>query len=350
MSSQRYGDVPPSNANRNANIYLRSFAFEVLQVIANNADIPSLLALRNTSRECYAVCDQALASARDAILAPYMGRDCDSLWSLLDEYHAVVGGMGALSFFLRDNSLLPQCLDIYVTDRDVRPLEWIRSDFAEIELELVAVVNTADNLPQYVYRGCVFQTTTGLYIRLCWSVSDSALFPIAGSPTTALMNFVGSTTFGCAYPALTLERRGFRRGLSALNNFEELLVNAVANTASFELRNRPHATAGSPSYRCARTSFTCPDQSRFFGDFGSLVHSFKPHYDSPRALRKEYRAPYGIAAVWRFTASETNCDGTCATEDLFLPRDVMAVTTMIIGDGVQLNNTYPVAPDFHTTD
>lgn len=207
------------------------------------------------------------------------------------------------------------------------------------------MINKADELPQHVYRACVFATTTGLYIRLCWSVSDSALFPIAGSPTTALMNFVGFATFGCAYPTLTLARRGFRRSLSAINTFEEQLVNAVTNTTDFHLRNRPHAHAGATEYPCTRTTFTCPDQSRFFGNRGSLVHSFKPQYDSPASLRKEFRAPFGIAAVWRFTTSATHCDGSCANRDLILPRDVMAVSTIIIGDGVGLNNTFPTPAD-----
>lgn len=77
-----------------------SFAIKVLQVIANNTDILSLLALRNASRECYAVANQALTSACDTILTPYMGKDCELLWSLLDEYCAIIGRMAALSFFL----------------------------------------------------------------------------------------------------------------------------------------------------------------------------------------------------------------------------------------------------------
>lgn len=288
------------------------------------------------------------SDARDAVLAPYVGRGADTFWSILDEYRAVVGGMGALAFFLRDNSLLPLCLDIYVTDRHVRPLEWILTDMEEMDLELVAEVNTFDDLPKHVYRACIFLAPSGKYVRLCWSMSDSVLLPIASSPTTALMNFVGSVTFGCAYPTLTLARRGFRRGSSALSAFDQQQVNNVANNADFVLLNRPRGTATSTtSYPCTRTSFTCPDQARFFGDRGSVVQAFQPPYDNPETLRKEYRAPYGIAVVWCFSPSTTHCEGGCAEKDPILPKDVMALSTVIIGNGVQMRNTVPGARSFY---
>lgn len=269
--------------------------------------------------------------------------DPQSLWCLLDEWRAVVGGLGALSFFLSDPSLLPECLDIYLSEHHSPMLEWIIPDMEELDMVLVAQIEARGDLPAHVYRSCVFETDTGCHIRLLWSDGDSVLLPITAAPTTALFNFVGAVTFGCAYPSLTFRRRGFRRNLGGLSTQDLADLAFLQSTGDFTLRTilgHTGIASGKEVYPCQRAVFLCPRQGRFFGDNGTLIQGFAPHRTLHRALRRRHHAPYGFATIWRFSTTRTLCDGPCTTHDPLLPDRIISISVLLIGRGILLNNSF----------
>lgn len=220
-------------------------------------------------------------------------------------------------------------------------LEWVLDDMVDLDLELLHDTTDDDELPAHVYRACLFLTITGRQIRLLWSDSDSVLLPIAASPSTALINFVGADSFGCAYPALTLNRRGLRRKFSELNQCDNDVLHGLMGPAQFALRRFPRTVPNaSRTFPCTRQSFTCQHQGRFFGDDGSLVQLFEPHRLTVRGLREDHQPPFGIAAAWRFSINSIQCEGSCSTTDPILPPQITAVSAVVLGRGYELNNTF----------
>lgn len=210
-------------------------------------------------------------------------------------------------------------------------------------MELIAQTEERGDLPAHVYRACVFLSDTGRHIRLLWSDGDSVLLPITTAPTTALFNFVGALTFGCAYPSLTFRRRGFRHHGRDLDTSHIHDINFLRNQGAFDIHAVVRDTVnenGRNVYECERSRFLCPYQGRFFGDNGSVVHAFAPHRTLHSELRGQHHAPYGFAPLWRFSTTAALCDGPCATRDALLPYGIMRISVLLLGRGVLLNNVF----------
>ncbi|KAI0707220.1 hypothetical protein C8Q76DRAFT_696470 [Earliella scabrosa] len=69
---------------------------------------------------------------------------------------------------------------------------------------------------------------------------------------------------------------------------------------------------------CYRDLFLCPDQSRFFGDPGSLVVFFDIAHALPHTLARRQYPPFNPTVVWRFQSIWTRCGKDCTTRDPML--------------------------------
>ncbi|EIW54146.1 uncharacterized protein TRAVEDRAFT_23341 [Trametes versicolor FP-101664 SS1] len=309
---------------------------KAMDVIVRKLSVVSLLALRCTNKRLYSSVTAELQRARDLLLAPYVD-DTISMWGLLEEYNAVVGGMAALAFFLRDDDLLPATLDVYVSDNYAPGIDWVHGHLEELDLHCVEESEVWEELPAGVVKSCVYSTTSEHLIRFLWTEwMESVLLPAASSPTTALANFVGAHVFGCGYPEQTLRRHGYTRGRSELSAFDKAYTDYLKTTAAFtydaftDTEMADAEEEGRTTYRCAAVANSCPAQGRYFGDKGSILQLFDP-LNIVEDLQAQHQVPYGVTAVWRFCNEDDSCDGSCATSDSILPQGVTAISTVLVG-------------------
>lgn len=177
---------------------------EIVHDIADACSLPSLLSLRRTSKWLHAHASEVLQSDRRKLIVHYFP-NAEQLWRCLDETHAVVGGLAALLFLLRNPRALPATLDIYVSSLDSDRLEQLMEE--DLDLFLTNVEQDTNRLGHHVSRAATFTISATRFITVHTSMSVSALDPIAITPVTALLNWVSPHTFACGYPSLTFQQR-----------------------------------------------------------------------------------------------------------------------------------------------
>lgn len=310
--------------------------------IADLCGLTTLLSLRCT---CAAFKEHvnAILNAERVAIVKHFHFEHDIIWQHLDTAGAIVGGLAALSFVLREPRLLPDVLDVYVSPLQGDHLEqWLEED-EHLDIHSTAtVIWTSENRTcgsMYVSRTTTFPCpSSGRSIKIHTSTSHSPLEPIAGSPTTALANWVSAQVFACAYPALTLSRRAL--GCRAVDHYAGLdTVYDTLRAHRFQIERDPSAwpewrtlvsPASSPRLRpCLRAFYLCPSQGRYFGDAGSLVNVFDHLRCDHALLRAAHHAPYGIAVAWRMWCDRIPCNGRCAFHDPLLPEDVRTVCAVV---------------------
>lgn len=277
----------------------------------------------------------------------------DILWQHLDETRSVVGGLGALSFFLLAPNLRPSALDIFVSSDQEANLRQRLADDEELELQ-EGPVRVWRPLERQEFTSLVARTRTywcahGRSLNIHTSTSLSPLDPIAASVTTALCNWVSASVFACGYPALTLRRRAVGRELFRRDTVVATLYWHLLHVG-FEINTDPSAwddyrallsDADNDSQQpCMRSLYLCPTQGRFFGDPGSLVNVFVVKEIDHDALRASHQPPYGIATVWRRGRGRQACDGPCTDRDPLLPQGVFVHAVILIACTIRFGINY----------
>ncbi|KAI0745892.1 hypothetical protein C8Q76DRAFT_605373 [Earliella scabrosa] len=265
---------------------------------------------------------------------------------VLTECRALIGGIFALSFLLRDPTLDSHVIDVYTTDASfqvlVEYLIYCPSICPHLAFKGVAECATPVRIRRDIRRRAVFTGTEGRQIRIYESSTVSALSPISRTWTTALMNFVTEKSFACAYPPLTFARRGVISDL-ALSILTDADVNALTAMliSGLTFANDPtrwqEYAPGAPSpstawiYPCTRHLFLCPDQGRHFADRGTLSAFIDPLADNYQSAHHHRHPPYCHMAVWRLWGTRV-CTHGCAVNDPILPQGVISMPAMLVTD------------------
>ncbi|KAI0722564.1 hypothetical protein C8Q76DRAFT_614764 [Earliella scabrosa] len=262
------------------------------------------------------------------------------LLRIMTECRALIGGVFALAFLLRDAVGPLYTLDIYADDVWFQILvEYLM--YSPFIAPYVHFKGTTISCPQHrtrslIRRESTFSTATYKRIRVRESTTVSACSPISRSWTSALMNFVTETSFGCAYPRLTLNRRGLvsdmyatvlqtehRQVRRALEHEGFSFASHPAEWADFSAQTLPSPLLPPGLFPCFQHIFLCPDQGRYFGDRGSLVSYLDPLLTDPATAYLRGMPPYGPMAAWRLWVAQC-CERGCVLNDPVLHGYVLS--------------------------
>ncbi|KAH9855226.1 hypothetical protein C2E23DRAFT_724964, partial [Lenzites betulinus] len=292
-------------------------------------------------------------SERNNLLEHYVPSS-DTLCAHLEETRAVIGGFAALSFLLRDSSMRPPTLEIYVASPHANHLIQLLEDDIEMDLDIQHVLNRRSHsasLPCHVRRATTFLTTRGRSITIYTSVSDSALDPIAARQCSALINWISPFIFACAYPTLTFQRRSLARApsktpldISSQSDYTSLLRHGfdirAEPSAWREYERRAYTSQHTWRQPCVRDLFLCPEQGRYFGDPGSLVTMFDLTAMDVDNLRRRREHPYAISVAWRLPSSRRPCASACGTYDPILPEGLRTFPVILVENTLRLRTVY----------
>lgn len=300
--------------------------------------MPTLLAWRATCRPYHRDVAAELQDSVRTLIAPFVP-DQKAFLDLIVEKRALIIGEAALSYILRHPS--PTVLELSLGSL---VFEEFMTRFRELPgaRENIHTLDRIHHPPTFLSLRQISKTTvlhliSGATILVHESASTSPCSAVAGSWTSALMNFVTPYSFGCAYPRLMLCLRGLicEPRLSALTQMDYDLVKRMFDSFSLStsLNHWPPRRNGDNDSEqlhwtlsdgeCGKSLYLCLNQSRYFGDGGSLV----VFYDiSPATMIYVYArgvAPYGTMVAWRLLASEICSSGcTCDSIDTLLPQEV----------------------------
>ncbi|OJT13875.1 hypothetical protein TRAPUB_9544 [Trametes pubescens] len=330
-----------------------SLPSEIVNQVVDACDLLSILALRKCSCTLYAHTVEILLLNRRKILRHYVPNP-DLLWEHLEETRAVIAGLAALSFILRDLSLLPATLDLYTSSAHGGRLEQLVEQEQALPIDDIQILDDPWNeLQPNICRSVTFATHDGRYIAVNSSASLSPLDPIAASPTTAVINWVSPYVFACGYPALTLRRQSL--GLPPFG--PEPLLHSIQHRLcelGFDIRSEPAAwpdytLCASPPRNhsqqpCLHRYYVCPRQGRFFGNKGSLLMVFNLADLNLDHLAQQRQPPFGVATAWRLLNAYRDCDGCCVHGDPLLPDVEYTLPLVIVGPGFSLRG---MPPDSH---
>ncbi|KAI0744422.1 hypothetical protein C8Q76DRAFT_566267, partial [Earliella scabrosa] len=253
----------------------------------------------------------------------------------MEDYHGIVVGEAALAFILRDLNIVGDTLEVAVGREHASDLEELFVTFHWFHfLQQSPATPSETDTTVRLFRA--HPRRPNRYVRLLISHSHSPLHPVARAPSTALINYVSPTSFGCAYPLLTLQRQGLIR-LLWCSNVADQDAASDQQDASQEGHDA-HPDPGQPghnldisgfcslhdtTYGCLKELFVCPGQARFFGDRGSFVGFFDIAHISPMSLAFDHHTPYNPSVVWRFSGTSlVACESSCAKNDILLPSSV----------------------------
>ncbi|KAI0746101.1 hypothetical protein C8Q76DRAFT_605297 [Earliella scabrosa] len=269
------------------------------------------------------------------------------LLRIITDCKAIIGGLFALCFLLRDRGFDPSTLDIYASDASFPTLVeyFMYSPLLAPHLRFngTTMSNHQHRVRFLVRREATFNTNSGKRIRLRESATVSACSPIGRAWTTALMNFVTETSFGCAYPRLTLNQRALisdvyesvlppeaRRMRHVLQHNGFSLQTHPAQWEDYAVQVPPPSVRPPGIFPCFRSQHLCPDQGRYFGDRGSLVGYFDPTPVAHSVARARGTPPYGPMAAWRLWVRQC-CDRACIVNDPILHSSIIS-SPLIITD------------------
>ncbi len=323
-------------------------------MIAENLDVASLLAFQRVCHNSYTIATSVLSSDRCRLVKHYIPQ-VNLLLDHMRRHRAVIGGLAALAFVLRDPSLFPDTLDLFVPGRTTGPLcEQAFRDDPEFHLLPEGVIDRSDtageSLHRSVAREVTYRTPNGRFIKLHIAEKDTALEPIVTSWTSALVNYVGADSFACGYPLLTLRRRGMSiRSVDLPERHLPMFARLIRSRFDFATYAIWPEYAypcvlryldGVWTYPCMRYFYICPVQGRFFGDGGSLLALFDPLHTYMDILLRQQNPPYGMAVIWRLRTTPHVCDGPCNDEDVIMPRGHDLVVAVVVGNAFRFRSTF----------
>ncbi|PIL31867.1 hypothetical protein GSI_06571 [Ganoderma sinense ZZ0214-1] len=305
----------------------------------------SILAWRATCRDNHLRTTLHLRKSLDTLLARFVP-DPAALLDYLARWGGLIIGEAALSHILHNPSICKSTLELavgnLVFNTFVRRLTRLLPYGTHgVNLFEKPAPNAFPTL-RHITRIAEFHLTSGLSVHVYESCSPSACDVVCGAWTTALMNFVTKSTFGCAYPRLTLNYCGILcdgRGEAKrwIDNCTHALLNAsgfrfASSSDSWTLYSTgPYSTSVPIMVGCGRDLHVCPSQGRFFRDPGSLVVFFDGFFTNLRSLRLSYIAPYGPMTAWRIpTKPRSYCQ--CVMDSSVLPPLVVSIILHLVED------------------
>ncbi|KAI0709392.1 hypothetical protein C8Q76DRAFT_799403 [Earliella scabrosa] len=299
---------------------------EIRGIIADELDLVSLLHWRAVCKDNYQEATASLHRTLNATLRPFFTSSSTFL-RLLSRSKAVVTGIVALAFLLRDTSIFHGTLEVHAASfwyaRLVDELSNTESTALDIDRIVKPEIQRRYCLDRDIAEETVFHLRNGTIVVVQKTSMVSPCSAISRSPSTALMCFLTEHTFGCAYPRLTFDRRSLLADVR-LNNlsstdrsaFNALLQAkfsfAVSPTAWPEYRVTDAEPARSNTHLCLRRQYLCPQQGRYFGDPGSFVDFHDPLDFAHNAARTQSIPPFGPMVAWRLLNSfecAEGCDG-----------------------------------------
>lgn len=321
--------------------YYRSACAAVRLSLIRSMDMPTLLVWRITSRRNYEdVCDE-LRNSLNTLLLDFVPSPTDLL-KLLTRTRALLSGELALCYILRDASIIALSLEIYVGSvwfdtfidefgdspaLSGYQVDWSMTHHAERRITSRFITHSLN----------VF-LSNGNSITIHAVSSPSACHAIACSPTSLGITFITEFSFATAYPRLTFDRRAIvcwdvlaEGDDSELRMYEQLDAcgytfeedPTVWPEYSTETRYGSHTTP----VDCVRPLHLCPQQSRYFGDAGSMVCFMDTLSVDVAWLKDRCVPPYGIMAVWRLQ-SNVLCDARCDEFDDLLAPGITVTSIM----------------------
>ena len=264
-----------------------------------------------------------------------------ALLSLLTRTRAMLSGELAICYLLRDVSLTPRSLELFVgsvyfdefidtfgtsSELSGYQTDWSMITHVDQHVADRHVTNTLDIL-----------LPAGRSIHIHAAASTSPCHAIACSPSSLGTTFITEYSFATAYPRLTLSRRAIVCwDLLAEGSTHEQQMYDRLRSSGFSFEEDPTAwpeyssewctTTAHPRLACLRSTYLCPQQGRYFGDHGSMMCFMNRLTLDFRMLKDRCIPPYGIMAVWRLP-SDVLCYAQCNEfDDILAPG--MLVTSI----------------------
>ena len=319
---------------------------EVLGLIVDQMDLPSLLAWRITCAVNYAHATAALKRSLTSAINPFMSYP-HALLGIISRYSAVIGGEVALAFIRRHQSFQPQTLEIFASVSLYEPLCHELLSDSRITVDVISTTSATARYPYNQQRDIlettqiVLRSTRTIYIRQ--SSTLSPLSPIVRSICTAMANFVTPHSFGCAYPCLTLHDKSLLSDLThgTIVEFDTAILRALADQQieqavdptswqQYQI-SPPTSTFAGATKACWRSHYICPGQSRFFGDRGSLVDFIDPLGTPGTTLLRQGSPPFGTTVIWRLSAGY-QCPLSCESRDSRLVMGQKSTAVILMPD------------------
>jgi hypothetical protein len=147
----------------------------------------------------------------------------------------------------------------------------------------------------------------GRIVRLWIAAGENPTVPVMLTDTTFVMNFISPWGIYCAYPNLTLKRRGLinhftysdddENGTAKFSGISSSFFKYAARGVAFEIDDRSWADAAN-KHRCF-TSATCPHTIRSLYDTSGLYLSFPIEYDGvPYHIAQNTRLDGKYTTIW----------------------------------------------------
>lgn len=296
--------------------------------IADSMTLEVALLWRTVCRGTYTQVTASLGRSLRRLLSAYIPHVTPFL-QLLTDHRAVVGGIVALAFVLRDEGLRGGPLQVYAAESMYQSFV-DRLLLCPSNKPYIAVTGTGT--PKAVVRSqreilefMTVQFTGRPVVVIYRSASSTPISCIARAHSSALMNFVTAHSVGCAFPRSTLKRRSIlcdfhlpNQSSTDIEVMDILLRNgfhfAISATAWPDVvtSDRPHTVEN--TVPCVRVAFLCPLQGRYFGDAGSVVALVDPLGPELAGIRVLGVPPYGPMAAWRL-ATSFDCSIDCDEDD-----------------------------------
>ena len=296
-------------------------------------DMQTLLAWRATNRGNYMNVCKELRGSLEQLLSDFVPSPA-ALLLLLTRTHALLSGELAICYILRDASLEPRSLEIFVgsvwfdefidsfgtsSELSGYQLDWWLTTHVDRHVETRHVTNSL-HIP----------LSTGGSIIIHAAASTSPCHAIACSPSSLGTTFITEYSFATAYPRLTFSRRAIVCwDLLAEGSPHEQLMYDRLRTNGFSFEEDPTvwpeyssewcSNYAHPHLACLRSTYLCPQQGRYFGDRGSMVCFMDTLAVDFAMLKDRCIPPYGIMAAWRLP-SNLVCYAQCNDfDDLLAP-------------------------------
>ncbi len=349
-----YQSTPPGNSKAiiaDTMVLFRSLHPEIHILLAERMELPDLLQWRAVCMKTYHVADGVLRRAVQTILRPFFANPSVFL-HLLTRYRGIVGGVAALSLILQDPTIRCSVLQLYVGSylyqSFVAALLTCPFNSGTIQTVTYHTVPRRLSADRDVATLATISLKNGRCILVYRSGSVSPCSTLCRSPCTALMNFFTEHTFGSAYPALTSRRRALITTMRNPFAFDpDFVILASILAAGFTLG---HSPASWSDYKrvgqvrspldnpCYRHMYICPQQSRSFGDSGSLTGFLHPLRPEPERVRGYMLPPFGAMVTWRLM-SLYECAYSCDAADADLHEWLISAPQLSIPNPFDITPT-----------
>lgn len=265
--------------------------------------------------------------------------------TLLQEADAVICGEAALCIIARGLITPADVLDVIVPDEcyDMLISRMIEVDGVQEDIERVSNMETneAVRAERHITDVTRLNLDGGRQVYIHCTNMVSAVSPLTKMPCTALMNFVSWKVIGCAYPDLTFAQKNLlcdRVTPEAVLLHEKLAMRRIEDRGFESVcprqycadRKRAHLANTPPEVFAGKEeAYLCPLTARFFGDKYSMLLSIEAE-----EIHEGY-IPYGAMPIFRLPTS-TQCDGEHRLNPQVLPRHVLALEAVIVGETKRL--------------